>query len=110
MVEAVEYRIDHLAKGQPLLHVKFGSKADFGVHDAVCRKVFRAFARNPGESLGALRDCDRVLKSFQVPLQRSGVGGFGEPARQIGRVLTGKVAVARRLGQINDRLWPKPAI
>ena len=109
-VEAVEYRIDHLSKGQSLLHVKFGSEADFGVDDAVCRKVFRAFARHPGESLGILRDCDRVLKRFQVPLQRSGVGGFGEPARQIGRVLTGKLAVARRLGQINDRLWPKPAI
>ena len=86
-----------------------GCEPDLRVHDAVCRQVFDAFARDPFEG-GGLHDRHRVRERLQIPFERTAVGGLPEPRRQRLRVVGGQFGVAAVAGQLQDRRGPQPAV
>ena len=108
--EAVDHRLDDGLDRQPARRRQLGCEAHLGVHDAVGGEVERALPRHPVDGVGGLHDADGVRERLQVAHQRAGVGGLPEPGAELGGVGGGQVAVAVRVGQLDHRLRPQPAV
>ena len=96
--------------GQPAGRRQLRREAHLGVHDAVGGEVQRALARHPVDRVGGLHHADGVRERLEVAHQRAGVGRLPEPRAELGRIGGGQVAVPVRVGQLDHRLRPQPAV
>jgi hypothetical protein len=85
LVDARLHGLDRLGERQATLQVLLGRPPQLGVDDTVGGQVQHRLAGHAGEVLRTLHDRDRVLERLQVPRQRSGAGGVGEPHPQLVR-------------------------
>ena len=95
---------------RPAVDVQFGRESDLRVDDVVGSQVFDALVRHPVQRLRCLHHPDGVRERFQVAHQRSAVRGGAEQRREFVDVGRGQVVVAVRLGQLQHRGRPQPAV
>ena len=108
--DTVQHRLHHLVQGQIAFGVQLGCEPDLGIDHPVRRQVLDAFGGHPDQRLPGLHHRGGVHERFQVPLQRTGVGGLGEPARQVGNDRRRQAAVAVPIGQVDQRRRPQTAV
>ena len=79
--EAGQHRLHHLVEVSPSPDAA-RCEPDLRVHDAVCRQVFDAFARDPFEGGSGLRTATVCANVSRYRSERTAVGGLPEPRRQ----------------------------
>ncbi len=108
--EALQHRLHHRFQRQALLDVQLGGEPDLGVDDAVGGQVLGALGGHPDQRVHALQHGHRVPERLQVALQRTGVRRGQEPAAQLVGHRGRQALVADRVGQLEDRGRPQPAV
>ncbi len=110
VTKAALHRVDHLVERQPTLLMQLGREPHFCVHDAVCGEVDRGLVGDPMQRGLGLHHRERVLERREVLENVARVGSTPEPRRELVNVRRRQLPVADRIGQLDDRLRPQPAV
>ena len=86
--ETIQNGLNHLVEVQALFDVQLRGEPHLGIDHPVRGQILHALGRDPDQCVTGLHHAHRVRERLQVALQRARVGGLGEPAGELDRVLT----------------------
>ena len=110
ITEARLHCVHDLVERQPVLLVQLRGEPHLGVHDAVGGEVERGLTRDAVQRGRRLHHRERVLERRQVLEDVAGAGPTREPRRELVRIGRGEVRVSDRVGELDDRRGPQPAV